>query len=59
MKRLEMLRKAKELAYEQIDFNSCLSDVDYEALNKVPDEEAIKELAGYFLKDAVEYGFGD
>ena len=49
---------ARELAYDQIRDCSALSDAEYSELKKLPEEEALEQLAMEFLKEAVEYNFG-
>jgi len=56
--RLSMFRKARQLAYQQIDNNSCLPDDHYAEMLKLPEEEAIETLAREFLIEAVDYDFG-
>lgn len=59
MNRKEMVNAARQLAYEQIDSNSSLSDAEYEKLKELPEEKATKLLAMEYLKSAVEYNFGE
>lgn len=58
MNRLEMLQKARQLAYEQVDGCSALDDAEYAELKQLPEEKAIEQLAANFLKEAAEYNFG-
>lgn len=59
MDRLTMLNKAQQLAYEQIDGCSSLSDERYSELVVDSHEKAIKTLAMEFLKEAAEYNLGE
>ncbi len=52
MDRLEMMRKAVQLAKEQIDGIACLSDANYANLQELTDEKAVEKLAKEFLEDA-------
>ena len=58
MKRMEMLKKACQLAYGEIDGVSALNDTQYAELQKQPEEEAIQQLAHEFLQEAADYNFG-
>lgn len=58
MERLEMLEKARQLAHEEIDGVVSLSDTQHAELQKLPEENAIQQLAQEFLKDTVDWNFG-
>ena len=58
MDRLTMLEKAERLAYEQIDICSALSDARYAVLQKLPEGDAVEQLAHEFLQEAFTYAFG-
>ena len=53
-----MSEKARDLAYEQIDNCSALSDTEYDELKNLPEEEVLEKLAMQFLQEAVNYNFG-
>lgn len=58
MTRIEMLNKARQLAYEQIDSNSALPINRHTELSELPEDEAIELLAREFLQEAIDYNFG-
>ena len=59
MDRLTMYNKAIQLACEQIDACSCLTDEGFESFKDVSEDEALKILANQFLQEAADYNFGD
>lgn len=59
MDRMIMVRKAIELACEQVDSCSALSEKRYKELAVGSHEKAIKILAMKFLEEAVNYNFGE
>ena len=55
--RLQLLREAKQIAYEMIDISSALSNEGLAQYRKegFTDQEIIAELAGEFLEEADYY----
>lgn len=53
MDRMELIKKARQFAQEQVDGVAALNDTDFEELQKLPEEKAIETLAKTFLEDAV------
>ena len=52
MDRLEMLKKAVQLAHETVDSSSSLNDREYAEMNQLNPDEAIKRIASSILQEA-------
>jgi len=58
MTRIDLLNAARNLAYEQIDMCSALSETEFAELKKLPEDKATEKLASEFLEEALDYDFG-
>ena len=59
MKRLELLEKARQRAWDVVIMSSCLPDAEHKKLSKLPDDDAIEEKAKEILRntsDEIEAG---
>ena len=52
MNRIDLIEKATQLAYEEVDGMAACNDTQYKELKKLPEEEAVKTLAYEFLQEA-------
>lgn len=53
-----MLKKAQQIACEQIDMSSCLPKAKYKRLCELPEEEALYVLAQEFLEEgSIDIGY--
>jgi len=59
MDRLEMIRRARRLAYEEVDGVVACNDAQYDELKNLPEEEAVQILAHEFLQEAADNNFGN
>jgi len=53
-----MVDKAICLACDEVGNAATCSDLEYEELKKLPEEEALMILAHGFLQEAADYNFG-
>ena len=52
MDRLTFLKKARQLANEQVEASSCLTDKEFAELQQMNEEEALTKKAKSILEDA-------
>lgn len=52
MTRTELVKKAKAFATQTLNNNAIVGDAEYNGLSKLPEDQAISELAHTFLDDA-------
>lgn len=53
MKRLDLLKKAVQLAHEQVDGSAACSDAKFRELKNINEEQAVAMLAHSILGDAL------